>query len=101
MTYHSVLLVISRLDLVDLFVDLCTVVVSLLTSTGDSVLDPGRMPGSDTSNLTKTLVRLPWKFLGVPPGSDACNTKFKSINKGDQHTKYQTQKGYFSASQGW
>merc|ERR1712241_1635028 len=29
------------------------------------------MPGSDTSNLTKTLVRLPRKFLGVPPGSDA------------------------------
>ena len=79
-TYHSILLVISRLDLVDLLVDLCTVVVSLLTSTGDSVLDPGRMPGSDTSNLTKTLVRLPRKFLGVPPGSDACNAKFKSIN---------------------
>ena len=65
-TYHSVLLVISRLDLVDLLVDLCTVVVSLLTSTGDRVLDPGRMPGSDTSNLAKTLVRLPRQLLGMP-----------------------------------
>merc|ERR1712045_505060 len=59
------------LDLVDLLVDLCTVVVSLLTSTGNRVLDPGRMPGSDTSDLAKTLVRLPRKLLGVPPGSDA------------------------------
>merc|ERR1712045_773352 len=59
------------LDLVDLLVDLCAVGVSLLTSTGDRVLDPGRMPGSDTSDLAKTLVRLPGKLLGVPPGSDA------------------------------
>ena len=70
-THDSVLLVVSQLDLVDLLVDLCTVVVSLLTSTGDRVLDPGRMPGSDTSDLAETLVRLPRKLLGMPPGSDA------------------------------
>ena len=99
-TYHSILLVISRLDLIDLLVDLCTVVVSLLTSTSDSVLDSGRMPGSDTSNLTKTLVRLPRKFLGVPPGSDACNTKLISINKDDRYKNCLTHKNISQPAKG-
>merc|ERR1711935_195621 len=38
-------------------------VESLLTSTGNSVLDTARMPGSDTSDLAKTLVGLDWHFL--------------------------------------
>jgi hypothetical protein len=46
------------------------VVVTLLTSTGDRPLDVGRMPGTDTSDLTETLVRLARELLGAPSGGD-------------------------------
>merc|ERR550517_1903564 len=75
----SVLLVVSQLDLVDLLVDLGTVMVALLTSTSDSVLDTGGMPGADTGDLAETLMRLAGKLLGVPPGSDA----FEPFSLGD------------------
>ena len=89
----------SITNVVDLFVDLGTMMVSLLTSTGDRVLDPGRMPGSDTSDLAKTLVRLPRKLLGVPPGSDAWNTTIQ-FKKGVKLSN-DTDANDFSASQGW
>ena len=68
--YLSFLHVESITDVVDLLVDLGTMMVSLLTGTGNGKLDAARMPGSNTSNLTKTLVRLARKFLGVPTRSD-------------------------------
>jgi len=43
-------------DIVDLFVDLGTMVVSVLTSTGNSALDTARMPDFDTGDLAKTCV---------------------------------------------
>ena len=43
-------------DIVDLFGDLGTMVVSLLTSTGNSALDTDRMPDFDTGELAKTFV---------------------------------------------
>lgn len=70
----SVLGVVARPDVVDLLVDLGTVMVSLLTGTGNRELDSGRMPGSDTSDLAKTLVRLTWQLLGVPTRGHACKT---------------------------
>merc|ERR1719323_2299978 len=42
--------------------------VSLLTGTSNGVLDTARMPGTDTSDLTQTLVRLPGQLLGMPTG---------------------------------
>merc|ERR1711953_1568156 len=53
--------------------------VTLLTSASDSVLDTRGMPGSDTSDLTQTLVRLAGQLLGVPSGSDT----LESFSLGD------------------
>lgn len=46
-------------------------VIAVLTGTGDGPLDVRRMPCSYTSNLSKTLVRLPRKLLGTPSARDA------------------------------
>lgn len=48
--------------------------VSVLTSTGNSPLDVGRMPSTDTSNLSETLVCLSWKLLGSPSAGDTLET---------------------------
>jgi hypothetical protein len=55
---------------VDLLVDLRTVMVALLTSTGHGELHTGRMPRSNASNLAETLMSLAGQLLGVPTGSD-------------------------------
>jgi len=60
--------------LVDLLVDLGTVVVTVLTSTGNRVLDSGRMPGTNTGDLAETLVRLSGQFGGSPTGSHTLET---------------------------
>ena len=44
--------------------------VTHLTSTGNSPLDVGRMPGTDTGDLTETLVCLTRELLGAPTGGD-------------------------------
>lgn len=67
---RCVALVVTLADAVDLVVDGGTVVVTHLTSTGNSPLDVGRMPGTDTGNLAETLVRLARKLLGAPSGGD-------------------------------
>lgn len=59
-------------DPVDLLVHFCPVVVTLLTSTGNSEGNSARMPRTNASNLTQTLVCLPGKFLGVPTGGNTC-----------------------------
>mmetsp|Transcript_3742 Transcript_3742/g.5560 ORF Transcript_3742/g.5560 Transcript_3742/m.5560 type:complete len:268 (+) Transcript_3742:201-1004(+) len=51
---------------VDLFVDLRTVMVSILTCTSNRVLDTCRVPGSNTSNLTKTTMGLTWQTSYAP-----------------------------------
>ena len=56
---RCVTLVVTLTDAVDLVVDRGTVVVTHLTSTGNSPLDVGRMPGTDTSDLSQTLMSLP------------------------------------------
>jgi len=55
-------------DAVDLLVDLCTVMVALLASSGHRETNTGRMPGTNTGDLTQTLVRLAWQFLTMPSG---------------------------------
>jgi len=61
-------------DAVDLVVDRGTVVVSILTSTSDGPLNVRWMPGTDTSNLSKTLVCLSRKFLGAPSAGNTLET---------------------------
>ena len=70
----SVALVVALANAVDLVVDRGTVVVTHLTSTGNSPLDVGRMPGTDTSDLTETLVGLTRQLLGAPTGGDTVET---------------------------
>lgn len=55
-------------------VDRGTVVVTHLTSTGNSPLDVVRMPSTDTSNLTETLVCLARKLLGAPTRGNTVET---------------------------
>ena len=48
--------------------------VTILTSTGNSPLDVGWMPGTDTGDLTETLVCLSRKLLGSPSAGDTGET---------------------------
>jgi len=66
-------------DAVDLLVDLGSVMVTLLTDTSDRVGHSRRMPGTDTSDFTKTLVCLTRQLLHVPTSDDT----FDSVTLGD------------------
>lgn len=67
-------LVFAFADAVNLLVALGTVVVTVLTGTRDRVHDLGRMPGTDTGDLAKTLVRLARKLLRSPSVSHTLET---------------------------
>merc|ERR1711953_768948 len=56
----------SITDVVDLLIDLGTMMVAFLTSSCHSILDSARMPSTNTSNLAKTFMSLPWELLCVP-----------------------------------
>lgn len=71
---RGVLLIVTFADAIDLMVDRSTMVITHLTSTGNSPLDVGGMPCTDTSNLAETLVRLARKLLGAPTSSDTVET---------------------------
>ena len=66
-------------DTVDLLVHLSSVEVTLLTSTCNSPGNTGRMPGSNTSNLSVASVRLFLKVAGSPSGHHT----LESVSFGD------------------
>ena len=70
----GVVLLASLTDTVDPLVHLGTVMVSVLTGTGDGVLDTARMPGTDTGNLAETLPGLTGKLGHSPTGGDTLET---------------------------
>jgi hypothetical protein len=59
--------------------------ITSLTSTGNSPLDVGRMPCTDTSNLPQTLVRLARKLLGTPSAGDTRITVTLGDGNGVNH----------------
>ena len=63
-------LILLLSDAVNLLVKLGTVEVSVLTSTGNSGGNTGRVPRSDTSNLSETTVGLTGKTGDSPTGGD-------------------------------
>jgi len=71
---RTAVLVVAATDSVDLLVDLSPVMEPVLTSAGNRPLDSTRMPGSDTSNLSKTLVSLSRKTSRTPTSGDALET---------------------------
>merc|ERR1719429_140581 len=75
----SVLHLESLTDSVDLLVDLSSMMVALLSSSGHGELDSAWMPSSNTGDLPQTLVSLPGQLLGVPSAGDA----LESVTLGD------------------
>jgi len=72
-------LVAAPADAIDLLVDFGSVMVTVLTGAGDRPLNTRRMPRSNTSNLTKTLVSLAGQTSGSPTGGDT----FVTLTLGD------------------
>jgi hypothetical protein len=75
----SIILLSGLSNTVDLFVDLGTMMVTILTGTRDRVLNTRRMPSSNTSNLPETLPGLTRKLGNTPTSGHS----FKTFTLGD------------------
>jgi len=75
----TILLVVTLANAVDLLVDFGSVMVTVLSSAGNSEGHAGRMPSSNTTDLAETLVSLAGETGGSPTGGDT----FESVTLGD------------------
>jgi len=64
----------TNTDSVDLLVHFSSVVITVLTSSGDLESNSGRMPSSDTSDLSETSMGLSGQFLGSESFGNTCIT---------------------------
>jgi len=71
---RSASIVTFSTDAVNLLVELGTVMVTVLTSTGNGEHNLRRMPCTDTTNLAETLVSLARQLLGSPTVGDTLET---------------------------
>jgi hypothetical protein len=76
---HAAIFVLTfATHLVDLLVDLGTVMVTILTSASNGVFYPGRVPCANTGDLTQTTVSLTGKAGDAPTSDDT----FESVTLG-------------------
>jgi hypothetical protein len=76
---RGVVLVLTGSDSVDLLVHLSSVVETVLTGSSNREHDLGRMPSSDTGDLSETLVGLSGKLRGTPSSGNT----LESVTLGD------------------
>jgi len=82
---RSVRLVSSLSDLVDLLVGLGSVMESVLSSSGNSERNSGRMPRSDTGDLSESLVGLSRQSSGTPSRSNSGKSVSLVSSEGINH----------------
>merc|ERR1712048_795485 len=71
---HAVFGLVAGTNSVDLFVDFDSVVITFLTTSSDGVGNSGRVPGTNTGNLSQTSMGLSGQFFGTPSGGNAFST---------------------------
>jgi len=82
---RSIVLLSSLSNLVDLLVDFSSVMESVLSSSSNSEGNSGRMPSSDTGDLTKSLVSLSGKSSSTPSRSHSGESVTLGGGEGIKH----------------
>ncbi len=60
---HRIALIFSFTDSENSFILLCSMMISVVTRSGDRPLDIGRMPGSNTTDSSQPSMSFSWQFF--------------------------------------